>query len=128
MECYRHIGDIQARAVGATERYDVVLSPVAPSAAFPAEQPMPHLAPGKGMAHIGFTAPYNMSGQPAASVNCGFTDDGRPIGVQISGRRYDDVGVLRATRWYEQHRPVSAVPRWPFLADGTEGGERRASR
>ena len=113
MECYHHIGNIQERTAAATEPYDVVLSPVAPCAAFPAEQPMPYLEPGKGMAHIGFTAPYNMSGQPAASVNCGFTEDGRPVGVQISGRRHDDVGVLRLARWYEQHRPATAVPRWP---------------
>lgn len=117
MQCYHRIGEIQARTTAATEPFDVVLSPVAPCPAFAAEQPMPYLEPGKGMAHIGFTAPYNMSGQPAASVNCGFTDDGRPLGVQISGRRYDDVGVLRVARWYEQHRPEDAAPRWPFLGD-----------
>ena len=82
-----------------------MLSPVAPVPAFPAEQPMPFLEQGKGMAHIGFTAPYNMSGQPAATVNCGFTADGRPIGVQVSGRRFDDIGVLRAAAWYEANRP-----------------------
>ncbi len=65
------------------------------------------------MSHIGFTAPYNMSGQPAISLNAGFTDDGRPIGVQVSGRRFDDLGVLRAARWFEQHRQSAAVPRWP---------------
>ena len=130
MQCYHHIGEIQARTTAATEPYDVVLSPVAPCAAFAAEQPMPYLQPGKGMAHIGFTAPYNMSGQPAASVNCGFTDDGKPLGVQISGRRYDDVGVLRVTRWYEQHRPEDAVPRWPFVqtARRATGEERHDSQ
>ena len=104
---------IQARTVAATAAYDVVVSPVAPVATFPAEQPMPFMEKGKGMWHIGFTAPYNMSGQPAATVNCGFTEDGRPIGVQISGRRFDDIGVLRAAAWYEQERPPGAVPHWP---------------
>jgi aspartyl-tRNA(Asn)/glutamyl-tRNA(Gln) amidotransferase subunit A len=66
------------------------------------------------MVHIGFTAPYNLSGQPAGTVNCGFTDDGRPIGLQVAGPRFDDVGVLRVLRWYEQHRPSSAQPSWPI--------------
>jgi aspartyl-tRNA(Asn)/glutamyl-tRNA(Gln) amidotransferase subunit A len=113
LQCYQQILAIQARTVAATGGYDIVLSPVAPVAAFPAEQPMPFLEPGKGMGHIGFTAPYNMSGQPAATVNGGFTHDGRPIGVQISGRRFDDLGVLRASAWYERHRSSDAVPAWP---------------
>jgi aspartyl-tRNA(Asn)/glutamyl-tRNA(Gln) amidotransferase subunit A len=65
------------------------------------------------MAHIAFTLPYNMSGQPASSVNCGFTADGRPIGLQISGRRFADLETLRYTAWYEQARPADAVPQFP---------------
>lgn len=114
MECYSHAMDIQQRTVAATLPFDVVLSPVAPVAAFPAEQPMPFPLSDSGMAHIGFTAPYNMSGQPAAAINCGFLPDGRPVGVQISGRRFDDVGVLRAAAWYEAHRPAAANPVWPM--------------
>jgi aspartyl-tRNA(Asn)/glutamyl-tRNA(Gln) amidotransferase subunit A len=125
LDCYQQIMQIQARTVTATERFDLVLSPVAPVAAFAADQPMPFMEPGKGMHHIGFTAPYNMSGQPAATVNCGFTADRRPIGVQISGRRFDDVGVLRAAAWYEQHRPADAVPSWPDGALATVAGEAR---
>lgn len=113
LQCYQQITQIQARTVAATSPYDLILSPVAPVAAFPAEQPMPFTEPSRGMWHIGFTAPYNMSGQPAATVNCGFTEDGRPIGVQISGRRFDDLGVMRAAAWYEQNRPSDAAPRWP---------------
>jgi aspartyl-tRNA(Asn)/glutamyl-tRNA(Gln) amidotransferase subunit A len=113
LQCYQQIMRIQARTVAATAPFDVVLSPVAPVAAFPAEQPMPFMDEAKTMAHIGFTAAYNMSGQPAASVNCGFTADGRPIGVQVSGRRFDDLTVLRAAAWYERNRPAEAVPRWP---------------
>lgn len=113
LQCYQQIMQIQSRTVAATSPFDLVLSPVAPVAAFPAEQPMPFMAPGQGMWHIGFTVPYNMSGQPAATVNCGFTRDGRPIGVQISGRRFDDAGVLAAAAWYERHRPADATPQWP---------------
>jgi aspartyl-tRNA(Asn)/glutamyl-tRNA(Gln) amidotransferase subunit A len=116
LECYQHVMQIQARTVAATAPFDLVLSPVAPVAAFPAEQPMPFMETGKGMWHIGFTTPYSMSGQPAATVNCGFTEDGRPIGVQIAGRRFDDLGVMRAAAWYEQNRPAEAVPQWPIPA------------
>ncbi|GDY39347.1 hypothetical protein SANT12839_002290 [Streptomyces antimycoticus] len=124
LECYQQIMRLQARTVTATDPYDLVLSPVAPVAAFPAEQPMPFTGDAKTMAHIGFTAPYNMSGQPAATVNCGFTADRRPIGVQIAGRRFDDLGVLRAAAWYERNRPADAVPDWPDSAPGAPSGEK----
>jgi aspartyl-tRNA(Asn)/glutamyl-tRNA(Gln) amidotransferase subunit A len=111
---YASIMALQQATVAATEPFDLVLSPVAPVTAFPAEWPMPWGEDDEGMAHIGYTAPYNMSGQPAASVNCGFTTDGRTIGLQVAGRRFDDVGVLRAVDWYEHHRPASATPVWPI--------------
>ncbi|MFD8779892.1 amidase [Streptomyces sp. NPDC059916] len=124
LQCYQQIMRIQEQTVAATLPYDLVLSPTAPVAAFPADQPMPFMGNGKTMHHIGFTAPYNMSGQPAATVNCGFTTDGRPIGVQISARRFDDLGVLRAAAWYERNRPAGAVPHWPDSVPGAQVGER----
>jgi Asp-tRNA(Asn)/Glu-tRNA(Gln) amidotransferase A subunit family amidase len=54
---------------------------------------------------IPFTYPFNLTGQPAASVPCGFTKSGLPIGLQIVGRRFDDVTVLRASKAFEQVRP-----------------------
>lgn len=114
MQAYQQILDLQRVTVAATQPYDLVLSPVAPGVAFPAEWPMPFGDSDAGMAHIGFTAPYNMSGLPAATVNGGFTADGRPIGVQLAGRRFDDVGVLRAAAWFEQARPATARPDFPI--------------
>ncbi|MDV3295971.1 MAG: amidase [Brachybacterium paraconglomeratum] len=111
---YRSIEALQRATTSATAPYDLVLSPVAPVAAFPAEWPMPFGDVDEGMAHIGFTVPYNMSGQPAATTNCGFTADGRTIGLQVAGRRFDDVGVLRAVDWYERHRGSAATPVWPI--------------
>ena len=111
---YTSIMAIQQATVAATERYDLVLSPVAPMPAFPAEWPMPWGDGDAAMPHIGFTAPYNLSGQPAGTTNCGFTADGRTIGVQVSGRRFDDVGVLAALAWFEAHRPEAMLPRWPI--------------
>ena len=122
MQAYQQIMEIQRLTVAATEVHDIVISPVAPDVAFPAEWPMPFGDEDRGMAHIGFTAPYNLSGQPAATVNCGFTADGKPIGVQIGGRRFDDVGVLRAARWYESVRPSAAVPRWPIGTSARAAG------
>jgi aspartyl-tRNA(Asn)/glutamyl-tRNA(Gln) amidotransferase subunit A len=114
LACYQSIMDIQQRSVAATLPFDVVLSPVAPVAAFPAEWPMPFGDHDRGMVHIGFTAPANLSGQPSISVNAGFTDDGRTIGLAVTGRRFDDLGVLRAAAWWEAARPASARPDWPI--------------
>ena len=52
-----------------------------------------------------FPYPFNLTGQPAASVPCGWTEDGLPIGLQIVGRRFDDVTVLRAAAAFEQASP-----------------------
>ena len=110
---YASIMAIQQATVAATEPFDLVLSPVAPMTAFPAEWPMPWGEGDEAMSHIGFTAPYNMSGQPAGTTNCGFTADGRTIGLQVSGRRFDDLGVLRALAWFEATGPRQ-TPRWPI--------------
>ena len=67
--------------------------------------------PLRPLEHIGFTVPYNMSEQPAASVNCGYTASGLPIGLQIAGQRFDDLGVLRLARAFEHLR--SAQRPWP---------------
>ena len=52
-----------------------------------------------------------MSEQPAASINCGYARVGLPIGLQIAGRRFDDLGVLQMARCFEQLRPAQRP--WP---------------
>jgi aspartyl-tRNA(Asn)/glutamyl-tRNA(Gln) amidotransferase subunit A len=52
-----------------------------------------------------------MTEQPAASINCGYTKTGLPIGLQIVGRRFDDLGVLQLSRAYERMRPAQRA--WP---------------
>jgi len=54
---------------------------------------------------IAFTYPFNLTGNPAASVPCGWTADGLPIGLQIVGRRFADALVLQASAAFEQARP-----------------------
>ena len=99
-------------AVAATQSFDLILSPTAPTTAFPAEWASPSQDPLNPFPHIGFTVALNMSGQPAASVPCGFDRQGLPIGVQIVGRRFDDIGVLKAAAAYEAIRSAS-LPPWP---------------
>jgi aspartyl-tRNA(Asn)/glutamyl-tRNA(Gln) amidotransferase subunit A len=111
MEHYHRFAQVQEATIAATRDFDLVLSPVAPMAAFPAEQPMPVDDPDLPMAHISFTMPYNMSGQPAATVNCGFTEDGRTIGLQLAGPVGADDKVLAAAAWFETVRG-DAVPDW----------------
>ncbi len=113
MRCVNRMLEIRRATVAATQPYDLVISPVSPVTTFPAEWPSPTNDVSRPLEHIGFTAPFSMSEQPASSINAGFTRAGKPIGVQLAGRRFDDLGVLRATRWYEQARPRAAVPTWP---------------
>ena len=110
LEWYDSISELRRATVAATAPFDAVLSPVAPVAAFPAEWPMPWGNADAAMDHIAFTVPYNMSGQPSSSVNAGFTADGRPIGLQITGRRFADLETLRFTAWYERMRPADTAP------------------
>ena len=93
---FSRIQECAKAAIAATQRFDFVLSPTAPITAFPAELASPSDDPLHPFPHIGFTVGFNMSGQPAASINCGFDAEGLPIGLQIVGRRFDDVGVLGA--------------------------------
>ncbi|SEA59253.1 amidase [Acidovorax soli] len=99
--------------VRACNAFDYVISPVAPMPAFAAELPSPTDDPLRPLEHIGFTVPFNMSEQPAASVNCGYTTGLHPlpIGLQIAGRRFDDLGVLQLAHAFEQIRPPQRA--WP---------------
>lgn len=97
--------------VRASAGYDYVISPTAPLAAFDAELPSPTNDPLHPLEHIAFTVPWNMSEQPAASINCGYTAAGLPIGLQISGKRFDDLGVLQVSRAFELLR--EPLRPWP---------------
>ncbi len=109
---YSQFGALRDAAVAACGPCDVVISPVSPVSAFPAEWAMPTNDPLRAMEHINFTLPFNVSEQPAVSVPCGFTAAGLPIGLQVAGRRHDDITVLRVARAFEQIRaPLRPYPR-----------------
>ena len=100
-------------AVNACQPYDFVLSPTSPILPYEAELACPGNDPHNALPHIAFTVAYNMSEQPAASLNWTFAADGLPIGVQVIGRRFDDLGVLRLARALERIRPPQKA--WPEL-------------
>jgi Asp-tRNA(Asn)/Glu-tRNA(Gln) amidotransferase A subunit family amidase len=99
-------------AVRACASFDFVISPTAPVVAYPAALASPLDDPARPFEHIAFTVAFNMSEQPAASINAGYDMAGLPIGMQIVGRRHDDLGVLRLARGFERLRgPQRAWPR-----------------
>jgi aspartyl-tRNA(Asn)/glutamyl-tRNA(Gln) amidotransferase subunit A len=110
-QAWSQVGALREAAVAACRPFDFVLSPTSPVASFPADWASPLNDPERPFEHIAFTLPFNMSEQPAASIDCGHTATGLPIGLQIVGQRHDDLGVLRLARAWEQMRPA---PRsWP---------------
>ncbi|MFA6967735.1 amidase [Bosea sp. (in: a-proteobacteria)] len=104
---------IKDAALKQSAPFDFVLSPVSPVPTFPADYASPIDDPREPFEHIVFTLPANMSDQPSISVHAGLTVGGLPIGLQITGRRFDDLGVLRMARAWEQLRG-GEVP-WPSL-------------
>src|SRR5258707_9989775 len=106
---------IRAAAAKRFCEIDYVISPVSPVVNFAAELASPINDPDKPFEHICYTVPWNMSSNPAASINGGFSADGFPIGVQIVGRRFDDLGVLGMAKAFEAIRGTqSAVPAPPL--------------
>jgi aspartyl-tRNA(Asn)/glutamyl-tRNA(Gln) amidotransferase subunit A len=97
------------------ESYDLLLTPSVPIVAFAAGQERPD--PERQRRWIDwapFSFPFNLSQQPAASVPCGLTAAGLPVGLQIVGPMHGDALVLRAARAFESLRP------WP-LPDAPRG-------
>jgi aspartyl-tRNA(Asn)/glutamyl-tRNA(Gln) amidotransferase subunit A len=93
------------------ETYDLLLTPTIACPPFDADAEGPGEIAGRRVDRYGwipFTYPFNVTGQPACSVPCGFTRAGLPIGLQIVGRRFDDVTVLRAAAGFERARPWAA--------------------
>ncbi len=90
------------------ENWDFLLTPAVSVAAFPAEKLMPDYWPQHDWDWVSwaeFSYPFNMSWNPAASVPCGFTQAGLPVGLQIVGKRFDDLGVLQASAAFEAIQP-----------------------
>ncbi|MDZ4230998.1 MAG: amidase [Dehalococcoidales bacterium] len=90
------------------EKYDLLLTPTIAVPPLELGQPAVREINGVKVTPLGwmpFTYPFNITGQPSASVPCGWTDDGLPVGLQIVGRRFDDVTVLKAAAAIERALP-----------------------
>jgi aspartyl-tRNA(Asn)/glutamyl-tRNA(Gln) amidotransferase subunit A len=102
---------IRAAAAKLFGEIDYLISPVSPVVKFGAELASPINDPDKPFEHICYTVPWNMAENPAVSINGGYDAKGFPIGVQIVGRRFDDLGVLAMAKTFEGLR--GAQKPWP---------------
>jgi aspartyl-tRNA(Asn)/glutamyl-tRNA(Gln) amidotransferase subunit A len=111
LAAYTARADIANTMVRFHEKYDLLLTP---------QMPIPALEAGRTTPADGsyddpwvnwspYTYPFNLTQQPAASVPCGFSSDGLPIGLQIVGPARCDHLVLRAARAFESARPFQFI-------------------
>ena len=95
------------------ENYDLLLTPTISVPAFqcgkwPTEinsSKIDEFSVSQNAGFYHFAYPFNMSGNPAASIPCGFSSEGLPIGLQIIGKRGDELSVLKASTEYEKSHP-----------------------
>lgn len=103
------------------ETYDLLLTPTTAALPFEKQGPPPAVIGGKQVGPSGFvpfTAPFNTTGHPAASIPAGMSASGLPVGLQIVAPRHADALLLSVSAAYEQVRP------WPFPAtDAREVGQ-----
>ncbi len=84
--------------------FDLLVTPTVAVSAFDVGQESP--VKGRWTDWTPFSYPFNLTGQPAASIPCGFTRAGLPVGLHIVGPRFADALVLRAARAFERARPI----------------------
>jgi len=93
--------ELKVKAGAFFQTYDLLLTPTVagPPLSVELEEPLGFLS------WMPFTYPFNLTGQPAASVPAGWTEDGLPVGLQIVGRAYDEATVFRAAAALEKVQP-----------------------
>jgi len=120
MRAFNQIVAMREAAARAAADFDFLLSPTSPVLPYAADLATPTQDAHNALAHIAFTVPWNMSEHPASSVNWTFSREGLPIGVQVIGQRFDDLGVLRLSRALEILRPEQNA--WPQADSVRHGG------
>ncbi len=89
------------------ETYDLLLSPVLPVASLDAGKNIPDQLPDRNLVSwVFYTYPFNLTGQPAATVCAGIAADGMPVGLQIVGRALGEYDVVRAAAAFERTKPA----------------------
>ena len=89
------------------ESWDLLVTPTLPLAAFEAGKEMAGIMKEKRWTDwTPFSYPFNLTQQPAATIPCGLTKKGLPVGLHIVGPRYADALVLRAARAFESAQPI----------------------
>ncbi|MGH8185398.1 MAG: amidase [Steroidobacteraceae bacterium] len=126
-ECLAHMDYMHAVAARAQlgvrmslfhERYDLLITPAMPIAAFSAALQVPEPTRQRNWIDwTPFTYPFNLTHQPAATMPCGLTRQGMPVAMQIVGAVHEDVLVLRAARAFESLQPI-LTPQLPLLPVG----------
>ena len=111
LTCMNKIGRYKAHATRYFADHDLLLTPATATTAF-AIGDYPQTVGGEPVAHrrfgfTPFTYLFNLSGNPAATVPCGFDAEGMPIGLQIAGAMQDEMTVLAASAAFEAARPWS---------------------
>jgi Asp-tRNA(Asn)/Glu-tRNA(Gln) amidotransferase A subunit family amidase len=100
--------DLYNRVRGLFDDYDLLVTPTMPDTAWPVDrEPETPL-----FDRVGFTCPFNLTGNPAVSVPCGFDRHGRPIGLQIVAGWHRDALALTAAARFEESYP------WPIIPTG----------
>jgi amidase/aspartyl-tRNA(Asn)/glutamyl-tRNA(Gln) amidotransferase subunit A len=113
VDLYRALGQIgkmKSALLAAFEGWDYVIAPTLPVVNFPAEEP--GVSRQKPLEHTQFTAMFNQTCQPASTVCMAFDRRHLPIGIQVIGHRFDDLGVLQVTKTLEGLRSLTMD--WPF--------------
>ena len=101
-------GELAAAMARFLDRHDLLVLPCNPTTAYQLGQREPTKSPSDTWsATVCFTAPFNITGQPAITVPCGHTTDGLPYGLQIVGRYGEDELVLRAAAAFESTTGLS---------------------
>lgn len=117
IKAQRARAEYNRRIAEAMRKYDILLAPAAATGAPKIEDDVVDVG-GVSVSKLALlsrlTRPFNIGGVPAASVPCGFTSEGLPIGLQLAGRPFEDARVLQvadayeqATDWHMQRPPVA---------------------
>ena len=84
------------------EKYDLLITPTLPCPAFKAGQNVPENFPDRNIVSwVYYTYPFNLTGQPAASINAGFSSNNLPIGMQIISKTNREIDILNLAKHFE---------------------------